>query len=439
MTEMRISLREYGRLHVGEFDPAKPSVTVAQAAFLTSLKPVYGVDVFKWTDRYTIAAQQYVGTVQVGPVTIEVLPKIEGTATAASDTAVRHNLVAMLLVALDLDIGEGDIARVAVQRQGILDILIRLFCDKLFAQVHRGLIRRYETQEGQLAVLRGKLGVTEQARLNAANPARLFCRFDEFQADNPLNQVFKTALQFLLRVAKSLDNQRRLAELLLVFEEIADVPAALLPWQQVAFDRLNERYRPAFRVAELFLKRTPPDVTGGPAAGFSLFFDMNNLFEEYVGRVAVRAFRSRGIQVRLQGPQRFLAVDETSGASAFAMRPDAVGMKNGEAAWIIDTKWKQLSPKEAREGASQPDLYQMYAYANNYHCADVVLLYPHHSALGGHSGTRASYRLQTPVGTQPGFGAARIRTATIDLNDLKSVPGQLLALFPDRAEDIEAG
>ena len=63
---------------------------------------------------------------------------------------------------------------------------------------------------------------------------------------------------------------------------------------------------------------------------------------------------------------------------------------------------------------------------------------PDYAALGAQGGTRASYRLQTPVRTQGGFGAARIRTATIDLSDLKSVPNQLLALFPDQAEDAEA-
>jgi 5-methylcytosine-specific restriction enzyme subunit McrC len=229
-----------------------------------------------------------------------------------------------------------------------------------------------------------------------------------------------------------------LAELLLVFEAITDVPPASLPWHQVSFNRLNERYRPAFRLAELFLKRTAPDVTGGRVAGFSLFFDMNNLFEEYIGRVAMRVFRLRGIQVRLQGPQRFLALDESSRANAFAMRPDVVGMKDGQAAWIIDTKWKQLSLEETREGASQSDLYQMYAYANNYACDDVVLLYPHHGGLGKHVETRASYRLHTGIRTQAGFGAGRIRIATIDLSDLKSVPGQLRALFPDRSENIEA-
>lgn len=110
-------------------------------------------------------------------------------------------------------------------------------------------------------------------------------------------------------------------------------------------------------------------------------------------------------------------------------------MKNGRAAWIIDTKWKQLSPEEAREGASQSDPYQMYAYANNCGCSDVVLLYPHHAALGACGGNRASYCLQKPVKTQAGFSTARIRTTTIDLSGLKSVPKQLLS---DLAEDTEA-
>lgn len=433
MSGSRISLREYGRLHVGGLDPLKPSVTHEQAARLAGLRARHGFDVFKWVNQHTIAAQQYVGTVQIGDLTVEVLPKIEGSAGPAGDTTIQRNLVAMLMVARGLDIGDGDIARVAVQRHGILEILIRLFCDKLFAQVHRGLVHRYEGQEGQLAVLRGRLDLGTHLRVNAASPQRLYCRFDEFQADNPLNRVFRAALRLLLKVAKDLGNQRRLAELLLAFEAITDVPAAALPWHRVGFDRLNERYRPAFKLAELFLKGTAPNVTAGPELGFSLFFDMNALFEEYIGRLAARVFRPSGIQVGLQGPQRFLVMNDADGANAFAMRPDVVGMRDGRAAWIIDTKWKQLSPDELREGAVQSDMYQMVAYASSYGCTDVVLLYPHHGALGKQGGERSSYRMHAPVRTAAGFGAGRIRIATVDLSDLGAVPAQLRSLFPEQS------
>lgn len=401
---------------------------------LTRLKSLYGFDVFKWVNQNTLAAQQYVGTVQAGGITIEVLPKIEGPAAEESVSTIRRNLVAMLLVALDLEISEGEIARIGVQRHGILEILIRLFCDKLFAQVHRGLVRRYEGQEGNLAVLRGRLVIEEQLRLNVANPERLYCRFDDFQEDNPLNQILKATIRVLLKASKDIANQRLLAELLLIFEGVSDAPVSKLPWQKVNFDRLNERYRPPFKLAELFLSKTPPDVTSGRETGFSLFFDMNNLFEEYIGRISTRVFCAQGVRVRLQGPQRFLALDELRGSQAFAMRPDVVGMKDDQVVWIIDTKWKQLSQEEVRDGAAQSDLYQMFAYAGNYGCADVVLLYPHHAGLGGNVGVRACYRLNAWIRTEAGNGIGYIRIATIDLSNLNTVPSQLCALFLRGAE-----
>jgi 5-methylcytosine-specific restriction enzyme subunit McrC len=414
-----ISVREYEKLHVGEFDSVCPSVTSRQAEVLTNLKSIYGFEVFKYVNGNTLAAQQYVGTFQLGPHTVEVLPKIDGT-----EKDVRRNLVAMLAVALDLDISEGDAARVAKQNHGILEILIRLFCDKLFLQVHRGLVRRYEPIEENLAVLRGRLGIAEQVRLNAGNPERLYCRFDEFQEDNPLNQILKAGVRFLLGISRDVRNQQQLAGLMLVFEGVSDVHRQSLPWPRVVFDRLSDRYKPCFKLVELFLKGTPPDVTGGQAQAFSLFFDMNVLFEEYIGRMARRVFAPKGYQVTLQGPQQFLAVDLDKERPVFAMKPDVVAKLGGRVAWILDTKWKPLSLQKAKEGVQQDDLYQMYAYASCYDCSDVVLLYPHHQELGGTAGVRSSFGLNPWMRTVK-HTINRVRVATVDLAVLGTVPEQL--------------
>jgi 5-methylcytosine-specific restriction enzyme subunit McrC len=420
-----ISVQEYKSLRIGEFDPAGPSVTEQQADLLTNLKATYGFEVFKYANKTTLVAQQYVGVFQLGPHTVEVLPKIDGD--------VRRNLVAMLAVALDLDISEGDVARVATQNHGILEILIRLFCDKLFAQVHRGLVRRYEGREENLSVLRGKLGVVEQVRLNAANPERLFCRFDEFQEDNPLNQILKAAIRLLLKVSRELKNQRQLAELLLVLEGASNCPRASLPWHRVVFDRMSNRYKPCFKLAELFLRKTPPDVSGGGVQGFSLFFDMNVLFENYIGRMAIRAFRPLGYQVTLQGPKENLAIDETLNRAAFALQPDVVGRLNSQVAWILDTKWKSLAKKdrwnplstEKKDAVAQSDFYQMYAYANRYDCPDVVLLYPHYKELGLDAGVRGSYLLNPWIQDANNQQRKRVRVATINLENLNTVREQL--------------
>lgn len=418
-----ISLTEYGKLRVGDLDPSRPSVTQGQATALSRLKELHGFEVFRYVGENMLSAQQYVGVVQLGGVTLEVLPKIEGIDQAS----VRKNLVAMLALALDVDISERDVARVATQKHGILEILIKLFCDKLFAQVHRGLVRRYEAREENLPVLRGKLGVVEQVRQNAANPERLYCRFDEFHEDSPLNQILKACIRLLLRVSRELINQRKLAELLLIFEGVSDVPRQSLLWRQVTFDRLNTRYIPSFKLAELFLKKTPPDVNGGKAQGFSLFFDMNALFEEYIGRLAIRIFRPEGYRIVLQGPRQYLVSNDLNGQDVFAMKPDVTALRGQSVAWIMDTKWKQLSLADSKEGVAQADMYQMYAYSNRYACPEVILLYPHHSRLGPEPGIRASYRLKTQI---PGReDEARIRVVTVDLREMKTVPLQLASIF----------
>lgn len=413
-----ITIREHGKLRIGEPSDDGLAVPESQADRLSQLKAVYGFDVFKYVNKTTVSAQQYVGTVQVGSLTVEVLPKVEGI----GDTTLRRNLVAMLSVALDLDISEGEAAQVGTQRLGLLEALIRLFCQKLFVQVHRGLVRRYEGREENLSVLRGRLAVTRQIRLNAAHPERLYCQFDEFMEDNPLNQILKAAVRFLLKASRDLTNQRQLSELLFIFDEVSDMPRHGLPWSKASFDRLNDRFRPCFNLASLFLRNTPPNVTAGRAESLSLFFDMNSLFEEYVGRVAACAFREEGCHVTRQGPQRALAYDEANQRNAFLMKPDIVAQAGGETSWIMDTKWKELTPEEVRDGVAQADVYQMYAYANGYQCPDVVLLYPHHAGLGTLPGTRASYRLHQWTGTGR---HARIRVATLDLTDLKKVPDQL--------------
>lgn len=415
-----ITLREYGRLHVGELDPERPSVRPGQANQLQGLRRRHGFDVFERAGEAVLSASQYVGAVQLGSLTIEVLPKVEGI----DGTTMRRNLVAMLSTAYGLEVSVGEAASVATQRFGLLEFLVRLFVNRLFAELHRGFVRRYEAREDNLTVLRGRILVAQQVRRNQTAVERFYCDFEEFTEDNPLNRVLKAALRLLLAFSCDLDNQRSLAELLLAFDSVADVDRRDLPWKDVRVDRLSARYVPSLNLASLFLRQTPPDVTAGSAGGLSVFFDMNVLFEEYVGRVAAKALRPLGYDVRLQDGRRYLAYDEIAERDAFLLKPDIVGRVDEKPVWIIDTKWKELSQHEAREGVAQGDMYQMYAYAQRYECADVVLMYPHHAGLGLTGGVRRTYSVRREDDGRSG----RVRIATIDLTDLRSVPSQIKAV-----------
>ena len=93
--------------------------------------------------RKSLRAQQVVGVIAADGCTLEILPKIDGLGdgeSAASQAAIRRNLVHMLAVVLDLDIASGLIADLGWQRENLLEVLIRLFCNKLVKAVHRGIV-----------------------------------------------------------------------------------------------------------------------------------------------------------------------------------------------------------------------------------------------------------------------------------------------------------
>ena len=82
------------------------------------------------------------------------------------------------------------------------------------------------------------------------------------------------------------------------------------------------------------------------------------------------------------------------------------------------------------------DVYQMYAYSTQYASPHVLLLYPHHSELGEWKARRAEY-LVNGVDGKRGLNQ-RVCVSTLDLRDLKQVPGQLKDMFLVVAAGLES-
>jgi 5-methylcytosine-specific restriction enzyme subunit McrC len=422
-----LAIREYERIQCGAvFNPANRIVTPGQhrvlERFSENYKQLNKVTVFQHGPRQSLVAQNFVGVINLGRDQVEVLPKIEGDVSH-----VRHNLARMISTVLDLQLYDGDASKIEKTSDSILEILIRLFCQKLWQSIRRGMLRRYESRNENLTLLRGRLSVTDQIRQNLARPDRLACVFDEFSENNILNQALKAALRVLGKIAQSQANQRSIAELIFCFQDVDDVTPTTIKWELASTNRLSARYKPLLALARLFIEGKSPDVVSGSGEGFALLFDMNVLFESYVGTIARRVFGAQGMIVSLQGPKRHLA-RHTNGNPAFELRPDIVASHEGRIAFIIDTKWKRLKETVYREGVSSPDVYQMFAYATQYTSPDVTLLYPHHVGLGEWEPKRAEYWLK--AGTETGTLLNQsISVSTIDLRDLSSVPRQLTQIF----------
>lgn len=367
------TLREWEEWRIGENGLNERAASRLQAAAETAAARLK-VPVLIRTSR-GLKAGQVVGVLSIPGCAVEILPKIDG-----ENGDVRGALIHMLSVARGLRIADGELAALDTQRRDFLELLARLFADRLRAAVRRGLPRRYAEREEDLGMLRGRLDVKRQFTHLAVRPDRLACRFDELSEDTPLNRVLKAAVIRLARIARSAENVRALAELAARFESVGD---SRLPLREpVRLDRTNTAFHGLHRLARLFLAGEWQSTASGPAPGFALLFPMNELFEKFIGRCLQRALAPW--PVRLQhGALHALEDEDRTGI--FHLRPDAV-IDSPTGPVIVDTKWKRLNPRERDLKVASSDIYQMLAYARSYGAARAILLYPWSAEIGGRDG-----------------------------------------------------
>lgn len=373
--------------------------------------------------RKALRARGVVGVVAAGGAALEILPKIDipGEDRDRATGSIRRRLVHMLAVALDLKIDAGQVTALDWQRETLLEILIRLFSEKLVDAVRQGMPRRYIEHADDLPALRGRLNVTRQFTTLAVEPSRLACRYDALTPDIALNRIMKAAVMRLSRIARTADNQRRLRELAFAYVDIADLPVSALRWDDVVLDRTNGRWRELLNLARLLLGERFQTTSAGGSDGFSLLFEMNTLFEEYVARMLKRALADTDLRVVSQGG-RLYCLETEDRRQVFQTRPDIL-IKRGDAVLqVIDTKWKRIAARidDPKLGVSQADVYQMMAYGRLYRCSKLTLLYPHHRDAGCDAGLIGDHAVNS--------SSDRLELFSIDLAHSDQIKARLAAV-----------
>jgi 5-methylcytosine-specific restriction enzyme subunit McrC len=419
---IRRTILEWQTIRYGpEADEIPPHIAdrIAAAAAASPLAGRGGGGVLEY-GRKELRARGIVGVIATGDAALEILPKIESPDddTAKAPGSIRRRLVHMLAVALDVKIDAGQITAMDWQRETLLEILIRLFSEKLIDAVRQGMPRAYIDHADDLPVLRGRLNVTRQFTTLAFDPSRVACRYDALTSDIPLNQIMKAGITRLARASRSTDNQRRLRELAFAYTDIANVPVQALSWDRVVLDRTNGRWRELLNLARLLLGKRFQTTSAGGSQGFSLLFEMSTLFEEYVARMLKKALAHTELRVINQGG-RLYCLETDDGRGVFQTRPDIIVKRGDSVVEIIDTKWKKITNRtdDPKQGVSQADIYQMMAYGQLYSCDKLCLIYPYSKEAGLQDGIVA-------IHTVRGSGHC-LKTATINVAGERDVSGKL--------------
>ena len=380
---IRRTIREWERIGYGTDEteiPESQANRLAAEARTSAFSGLGGEGVLEH-GRKGLSARGVVGMIATPGCQLEILPKIEDAGESGVDDAtLRHRLIHMLAMVRDIRIDALGITQLGWQRDTILELLIRLYCSKLADAVRQGMPQQYIDQENDLPTLRGRLDVTRQFSTLAVSPQKLACRFDARSPDIALNQVMRATIGKLSRLARAPDNQRALRELSFAYADIREVSPGALHWDLIVLDRTNTRWRELLSLARLFLGDRHQHTSAGLIDGYSLLFEMNVLFEEYVARLLARTLVGTDLDVSAQGGHRDCLFDGETGR--FRTRPDVIVRQGSRIALIIDTKWKRItSIDDPKQGVNQSDVYQLMAYSRLYDCPRVVLLYPHHGGL----------------------------------------------------------
>ena len=410
-----ITCKEYGEISIREKNLKNSEIKQIEIQIESAAKQLRAnqKDILYRTYS-SLKVGSYVGVIATQNRTIEILPKID-----EEDEEVRAVLIRMLTVAQDLPISNQELTALSTQPIDLLELLIRLFANRLHAAMKKGIPRRYELFEDDLKVVRGRLDVTRQFTRYAGRADQLACVWDELTENTPLNRVLKATVRLLISLSKSVDNRRLLVAAFEKYDSVDDVQNPLS--EHVTLDRINSEFHILYRLAIFFLSHRYQTTTVGKGFGVSMLFSMNELFEKFIGKSLKRVLEPHGFTVHLQH-KKYYAINNAEGNPLFRLKPDVVVKPHGNSDYIVlDTKWKSLESDD-KLGVKQSDIYQMLAYGRSYNASRIILLYPWYTNLSADQGIYRNWK----AACESNFP---IDIATIDIRKTKNIEQNLSLLF----------
>ncbi|WP_028856493.1 McrC family protein [Psychrilyobacter atlanticus] len=324
-----------------------------------------------------LQAQNYVGVIQTkSGITIEILPKI---ADVEDEKKEKEILIKMLKTLKKSPFKNFNTANLKSTNMPLLEIFISMFLEELSKLIKKGIKSDYISKSENLKFMKGKFKMSEQIKQNYIHRERFFIEYCEFSNDRIENRLIKTTLKFLYSKSKSNGNKKRIREFLFIFDEIKISHNIKIDFDKVKINRQIKDYEQTLLWSKTFLLENSFSPYKGREVAFALLFDMNLLFESYVGQY----LKKKGLDVKLQDSKHHLAY--LKGQGKFRLKPDIViNIKKKEKIIIADTKWKILNESKTHNGVNQGDMYQLYAYGTKYeNCRNMYLIYPKNNKING--------------------------------------------------------
>ncbi|WP_322518436.1 hypothetical protein U0033_24190 [Chitinophaga sancti] len=313
---------------------------------------------------------QYVGVIQVGNITIEILPKISQAVEKGEKAIWQKVLIDMLQECRWMQVYAHEKASLRFKPNSILEAYLEMFVQGCEEIMKMGLVKKYRRIEKNCTALKGKLLFNSQIQQNLVHKERFYTRHQIFDKENIFNQLLLKALKLVPIISNSSFLKDRVYNLLLSFPELEDIKVLPSTFDKLVFSRKTDYYKGTIEIAAMLLLNYRPDINTGQNFVLAILFDMNDLWEEYIYR---QLFKNKpaGWVIKSQNSKGFWQLKKSN--SVKTIRPDIIiHNTTNDFKVVLDTKWK-LPDNNIPADA---DLKQMFVYNEYWQGKKAFLVYP---------------------------------------------------------------
>lgn len=303
----------------------------------------------------------YVGVIQIGGLTIEILPKADKDENAADKKMWQNVLLSMLKVCKKIQVESVSETQLKKRYHSILELYFELYLSEIEQLVKKGMIKKYRKNQSNQNALKGKLLFAPNIQKNVVHKEHFYCEHQVYDKKHLLHQILYKGL-LILKTFVNDSLKDRLNRLLFEFQDIENITVQKTHFDKIIIDRKNNDYQKAIDIAKIIILNYSPSLNYGNENLLTLLFDMNALWEEYIFRI-LQKYKPNEMEISFQNSDMFWENKR--------IRPDIV-LKTKEETFVIDTKWKIIDVNNP----SDDDLKQMFVYNLHWKAEKTLLLYP---------------------------------------------------------------
>lgn len=256
---------------------------------------------------------------------------------------------------------------IAVEKfDNVHNLLAAILAKGVALQLKQGLYREYVNHQENLMLLRGKINITGSIKNKLMRKQSLSCDYDLLSENNLLNQIIKTTIVLLLRVADVKETHKNeLRRELLFFNNVALLEAKSIKWSNLCVQRNNRNYQLLLGICQLIIEGLLLTTDDG-AYRLRSWIDeqrMCHLYEKFI----LEYYKKHYGSLSVSGAQIPWGLDDGVSYMLPKMQSD-ITLRKGNTVLIIDAKYYShtMQVNFSKRSLISHNLYQIFTYVKNY-------------------------------------------------------------------------